>query len=82
MVLYDGGKILVTMAAGSILGLVYVLVLPFAWIVAAIVILSKRVVHGLAGSTAKSTSFGWDPTEAYLTGKKKADKEKSDKKKS
>lgn len=78
MVLYDGGKVLITMAAGSILGFLYVLLLPVAWIVAAIFIIMKRIVAGLAGITARSTAFGWRPIESYLTGKKK--KKKSDKK--
>jgi hypothetical protein len=79
MLLYNGGKVLVTMAAGSVLGFLYVLLLPFAWIVAAAVIITKRMVEGLAGAAAKSTAFGWRPIESYLTGKKKkkADKEKS-----
>jgi hypothetical protein len=75
----NGGKVLFTLAAGSILGFLYVLLLPFAWIVAAAVILTKRMVEGLAGAAAKSTAFGWRPIESYLTGKKnkkKADKEK------
>ena len=71
MLLYDGGKILVTMAAGSVLGFLYVLLLPVAWIVAAILIIMKRIIVGIAGVTAKSTAFGWRPIEAYLTGKKK-----------
>lgn len=80
MLLYDGGKVLVTMAAGSVLGFLYVLLLPAAWIIAAAVILTKQLVAGVAGVTARSTAFGWRPIEAYLTGKKKkkkADKEKS-----
>lgn len=77
MLLYDGGKILVTMAAGSVLGFLYVLLLPVAWIVAAILIIMKRIIVGIAGVTAKSTAFGWRPIESYLTGKKKkANKEK------
>ncbi|OGW42455.1 MAG: hypothetical protein A2010_17315 [Nitrospirae bacterium GWD2_57_9] len=77
MLLYDGGRVLVTMAAGSVLGFLYVLLLPVAWIIAATVILMQRLVAGLAGVAARSTAFGWRPREAYLTGKKK--KKKADK---
>lgn len=80
MLLYDGGKILVTMAAGSVLGFLYVLLLPIAWIIAAAVIIMKQLAVAVAGVAAKSTAFGWRPIEAYLTGKKKqkkAGKEKS-----
>ncbi|OGW36929.1 MAG: hypothetical protein A2010_10305 [Nitrospirae bacterium GWD2_57_9] len=79
MVPYNGGKVIVMMAAGSILGLLYVLLLPLAWIVAAPVLLMKKIVVSLADLAERSAAVGWRPMESYLTGKKnkkKADKDK------
>lgn len=77
MVLYNVGKTAVMLTGGAIAGFLYVLLLPFAWIVAAAVIVMKRTAEGVVSVAAKSTGFGWRPIEAYLTGKKK--KKKADK---
>lgn len=62
------GKDAAMMAAGPVIGLLYVLVLPFAWFVAAIVIIAKQITGILA--TTKHSSFGWRPVESYLAGKR------------
>ena len=61
----------VMLLAGPLVGLLYVVLLPFAWIVAAAVIITKQAIHGLVSLATKSTSFGWRPIEAYLAGKRK-----------
>ena len=80
MLLYNVGKTAVMLAGGAIMGFLYVLLLPFAWTVAAVVIIMKRIVDTLVTVATKSTAFGWRPVEAYLTGKKK--KKKAEKKNS
>jgi len=62
------GKNVVMLVAGSFVGLLYVLLLPFAWIVAALVIIAKQLTGGLLAMT--NTSFGWRPIEAYLAGRR------------
>ncbi len=71
MVLQNVGKTAVMLTGGAIAGFLYVILLPFAWIVAAAVIVMKRMAQGVLGGAAKSTGFGWRPIESYLTGKKK-----------
>jgi len=79
MVVANVGKNAVMMVAGSFVGLLYVLLLPFAWIVAALVIIAKQLAGGLVSKT--NASFGWRPIESYLAGrrsKQNANKEGSD----
>lgn len=68
MIIANIGKNVVMLVAGSFVGLLYVLLLPFAWIVAALVIIAKQLVGGLLSTT--NTSFGWRPIEAYLAGRR------------
>lgn len=62
------GKNAVLLVAGAFVGLLYVLALPFAWIVAALVIITKQLVGGLLAMS--NISFGWRPIEAYLAGRR------------
>jgi len=57
--------------AAPVIGLLYVLLMPFAWMAALLVIIVKTVAVGLARMTARSLSFGWRPIEAYLAGRRK-----------
>jgi hypothetical protein len=61
--------------AGPIIGLFYVLCLPFIGIATIATLAIGRVVSGLLSLVGKSLSFGWRPREAYLSGKKKNKKE-------
>jgi len=77
MVMENAGKNAVILVAGPFVGLLYVVLLPFAWIVAALVIISKQLAGVLASKT--HSSFGWRPIESYLAGrrnKKAANKDK------
>jgi hypothetical protein len=61
--------------AGPVIGLLYVISLPFIGIAAVATLATGKVVSGLVNVIGKSLSFGWRPREAYLAGKKKAKKE-------
>ncbi|OGW33103.1 MAG: hypothetical protein A2X58_13320 [Nitrospirae bacterium GWC2_56_14] len=65
----------VMLLAGPIIGLVYVLCLPFIGIATIASLAAGKVVSGLFSLIGKSLSFGWRPREAYLSGKKKSKKE-------
>jgi len=63
---------------GPLVGLFYVIALPFIAIAVVVIQLVSKAVEGLYSLIGKSISFGWRPKNAYLTGKKK-EKEKKDK---
>ena len=67
MVTANIGNNAVMLVVGPFVGLLYVLLLPFAGIVAALVIIAKQLAGGLLAMT--NTSFGWRPIEAYLAGR-------------
>lgn len=60
---------IVMLALGTVLGGIYILLLPLVLNVAAIYVLGRRILGGLAHSVRSSVSFGWRPTEAYLGGR-------------
>ncbi len=68
MVMANAGKNAVMLAAGPFVGLLYVVLLPFAGIVAAFVIIAKQLAGGLVSQT--HASFGWRPVESYLAGRR------------
>jgi hypothetical protein len=57
--------------AGPVIGLFYVLCLPFIGIATIASLATGRVVSSVLSLIGKSLSFGWRPREAYLSGKKK-----------
>jgi hypothetical protein len=59
------------LVAGPLIGLFYVISLPFIGIATFLAFLAGKVVNGLLSVIGKSLSFGWRPKEAYLSGKKK-----------
>lgn len=65
-VLKTAGRI----AAAPFIGIAYVVALPFAFFVAIASVAAGAALNALG----KSAVFGWRPTEAYLTGKKKKEK--------
>ena len=60
--------------AGPVIGLFYVLCLPFIGIATIATLAIGKVVSGVLSLIGKSLSFGWRPREAYLSGKKKSKK--------
>jgi hypothetical protein len=65
----------VMLLAGPVIGLFYVLSLPFIGIATIASLATGKVVSGVLSLMGKSLSFGWRPGEAYLSGKKKSKKE-------
>jgi hypothetical protein len=61
---------------GPVIGLMYVLLLPFIGIGTVAVLAARKVVGGMLSLIGKSLSFGWRPKEAYLAGKKKNKKDR------
>ncbi len=57
-------------AAAPLVGLLYIVTLPFAFVFA----IGVAVLNGLTRVLGISASFGWRPQEAYLTGSKKEKK--------
>jgi hypothetical protein len=68
----------VMLIAGPVIGLFYVISLPFIAIATVATLAAGKVVNGLLSLVGTSLSFEWRPREAYLAGKKK----KKDKKES
>ena len=64
-------------AFAPLIGLVYIVALPFTFVFA----LGVAVLNGASRALGVSTSFGWRPQEAYLTGKKEEKKSSEETKK-
>jgi hypothetical protein len=60
--------------AGPVIGLLYVVLLPFIGIATVATVATRKVVGGVFNLIGKSLSLGWRPRTAYLAGKKKKDK--------
>ena len=58
--------------AAPFIGLAYIIALPFGFAYA----IGLAAVNGVLGFAGKEASFGWRPTEAYLSGKKKEKKKR------
>lgn len=67
-------KTMVKVMAAPFIGLAYIIALPFGFAYA----LGYAAINGVLGLAGKEASFGWRPTEAYLSGKKKEKKEKDE----
>jgi hypothetical protein len=69
-------KVVGKIAAAPFIGIAYVVMLPFAFLAA----LGSAVMGGALNFFGKTAVFGWRPTEAYLTGKKKKRQEEKEEK--
>ncbi len=75
-VLAGSGKTYVRMSpvvmllSGPVIGLLYTILMPFIGITAVVTLAVRKVLGGLYDLVAKSSSFGWQPRNAYLAGKK------------
>jgi hypothetical protein len=65
---------------GPLMGLVYAIFLPFAAIAMVLWVGIHKVFGGLADSLWKAAAFSWQPSEAYLAGRKKAKKKDEEQK--
>ncbi len=61
---------------GPVIGLVYVIFLPFIGIAVVAAVAVRKLAEQAARLIGKTFSFGWRPKNAYLSGKKKEKKEK------
>ena len=69
----------VMLLSGPFIGLLYAILMPIIGIVTVAAFAGRGIVRGMYNLFAKSISFGWQPKNAYLAGKKKEKKEKKDK---
>jgi hypothetical protein len=60
---------------GPIIGLIYVISLPFIGIVTVATLAGGKLIGGMYRLVGRSISFGWRPRTAYLAGKKKGKKD-------
>ena len=65
------GQRVSALVLGPVLGLVYVVCMPFMAIATIITLLAGKVMGGMLGLLKDLVSFGWRPSEAYLSGKKR-----------
>jgi hypothetical protein len=69
---------IIVLFLGPIVGLIYVVFLPFLAIGAVLVPLMSKLAEGLFNLLVRSVSFGWRPTASYLAGRKKCEKKEED----
>ncbi len=70
----------VMLLSGPIIGLLYAILMPIIGLATVVALAGRTVLGGMYNLVAKSISFGWQPKNAYLSGKKKEKKEKEEKK--
>ena len=58
--------------AAPVLGLAYAVFLPFIGIAMLASVLFKKLFGGLAASACRGAAFSWQPSEAYLAGKRRS----------
>jgi hypothetical protein len=68
------GQRVSALVLGPVLGLLYVICMPFMAIATIVTLLAGKVMGGVLGLLRDLVSFGWRPSEAYLSGKKKKKK--------
>ena len=61
----------IMLIAGPVIGLLYVICLPFISIATVASLAAGKIANGLLGLVGTSLSFEWRPTESYLSGKNK-----------
>jgi hypothetical protein len=66
------------LVAAPIVGLLYVIALPFIAIGTVAAVMVKRATEGLYHVVGNLVSFGWRPMEAHLAGKRKGRKKEKD----
>ena len=73
----DYKGILKNILTAPFIGLAYIAALPFVFLFT----LGSTALNSVMSMAGKEASFGWNPVEAYLTGKKdKTDKKKNEQK--
>ena len=77
---YEEGNVrkgIVGLLLGPIVGLLYVVCLPFIAVATVIVLVARKAAGSVVGLMRNLASFGWRPLEAHLSGKKKKKDRKS-----
>lgn len=69
----------IVLLAGPVIGLFYVIAMPFMAVGTIVTLVGGKILSGLFNLLGSLVSFGWRPSEAHLVGKKKG-KKKEDKK--
>ena len=69
----------IMLMAGPVIGLFYVICLPFIGIATVATLAAGKMVDGLLSLVGSSLSFEWRPKEAYLAGKNKKKSKKESK---
>ncbi len=67
-------KVMVRVATAPLIGLFYVIALPFAFLAAVV----YAAVNGVLGLAGRSATFGWRPSEAYLAGRKRGERKEKE----
>lgn len=67
----------VVLLAGPVIGLVYVIAMPFIALGTIATLAGRKIIGSVATLLGSLVSFGWRPSEAHLTGKKKGKKKKA-----
>ena len=65
----------IVLLAGPVIGLFYIIVLPFMTLITIVALLGEKPHTGLSGILGSLVPFRWRPDEAYLTGKKRGNEE-------
>ena len=64
----------VMLLSGPFIGLLYAILLPIIGIATVAAFAVRGILRGMYNLVAKSISFGWQPKNAYLSGKKRKEK--------
>jgi len=64
----------IVLLAGPVIGLFYVIALPFMAVGTVLALVGKKVLSRMFNILGNLVSFGWRPSEAHLTGKRKKHK--------
>jgi hypothetical protein len=72
------GSGVLALILGPLVGLLYVVAMPFIAIATIVGFLAKKAGGAVMGMVRHLVSFGWRPSEAYLSGKKKKKTEKKE----
>ena len=64
----------IVLLAGPVIGLIYVIALPFIAVGTVLALVGKKVLSSMFNALGNLVSFGWRPSEAHLAGKRKKHK--------
>ena len=70
---------LAVIVAAPVIGLLYAVFLPFIGIAMVVKLVAQKIGGGAMETVRGSASFGFRPSESYLSGKKKAKKDEASK---